>query len=506
MDVRYTPGPRFVVVGELAIAVLDPAVSAEVLETIWHTLVAGGGVGEVLQTMTGAYGTNLTAIPPFAVIAPAIDGVRLAVRGALVVRVRDRAGTQTVSGVGVTTWSERWMPDPVSIEILDADVAVSLSQDPLVCELPICSGVVKADSVGLVVRGALSDDAEVVGALASLASGPCPEMAGSVAFAPEMAFQAVPAPEIAFPETPAPEPFDPDVTFVDPGDPVTPEEPTVAPPARTPLPESGVQMSAPGIPTVEEPVSEGAEDSYDHLWGPTVLRRVEDAAIREAEDSDEAAPGAFAGGPLIADVPGSGAPGATPAEFSVGDHDGETIMGSQLAAIRAQAHGGPHPVSSPPGGLPPTGQTVLARVCGAGHPNPPQSTQCHLCGLDLLGEASRVSRPTLGRIVLSTGSVIELDRPVVVGRKPRVSRVQGADLPRLVTVPSPQQDISRSHLEVRIEEWHVLVVDLGTTNGTILQRPGQPHRRLHPNESVMVRSADVVDLGDGVTITFEEIP
>jgi FHA domain len=181
-------------------------------------------------------------------------------------------------------------------------------------------------------------------------------------------------------------------------------------------------------------------------------------------------------------------------------------MGSQLAAIRAQPHGGDHPVSSPPGALTPTGQTVLARVCDAGHPSPPQWTRCHLCGLDLLGEASRVSRPTLGRIVLSTGSVIELDRPVVVGRKPRVSRVQGADLPRLVTVPSPQQDISRSHLDIRIEEWHVLVVDLGTTNGTILQRPGQPHRRLHPNESVMIRSADVVDIGDGVTITFEAIP
>jgi hypothetical protein len=256
MDVRYTPGPRFVVVGELAIAVFDPSVSAEVLETVWHTLVAGGGVGEVLQTLTGAFGTNLTAIPTFAVIAPAIDGVRLAVRGPLVVRVRDRAGTQTVSGVGVTTWSERWMPDPVSIEILDAGAAVSLSPDPLVCELPICSGVVKAESVGLVVRGAYSDVAEVVHALASLAPGPDPEIAGSEAFAPEMAFRAAPATEMAFDGTPAPESSDPDVTFIDLGDPETQEEPAVAPPAQTPLPGSEAQMSAPGSQAVQETVAE----------------------------------------------------------------------------------------------------------------------------------------------------------------------------------------------------------------------------------------------------------
>jgi pSer/pThr/pTyr-binding forkhead associated (FHA) protein len=72
-------------------------------------------------------------------------------------------------------------------------------------------------------------------------------------------------------------------------------------------------------------------------------------------------------------------------------------------------------------------------------------------------------------------------------------------------VPSPQQDISRSHVEVRLEGWHVLVSDMSTTNGTTLLRSGQPPLRLHPGEAVMVVSRDVVDLGDGVTLTFEGI-
>ncbi|MEP7191355.1 MAG: FHA domain-containing protein [Actinomycetota bacterium] len=510
MDVRYSPGPRFVVVGEFAIAVLDPDVSSEVLETIWRTLAAGGDVGEVLQVMTGAYGTNLTAIPPFAVIAPALDGVRLAVRGPLIVRVGGLAGTETVSGVGVTTWHERWVPDPFSVEILSADTPAACSPEPLATELPIGSGVVKAEGVRLVVR---ETTPPVDSALPAFASAPDVVLAPAFASAPDVAsaptvMSAAPGPDpqtATNTEVLAGEPEDPDVTFVEPGDPVAANEPVEPAPRQAPFLSSRAQTLAPGVQTVELTAADGSEDSYDHLWGPTVLRRVEDAAVREAEVPEDAPAGPFDTGALIADVPGFGAAGAAPVESTEGDHDGETIMGNQLAAIRAQARAGA-PATSSPGAPTPTGATVLARVCDSGHPSPPQSTSCRVCGLDLLGDASRVGRPTLGRMVLSNGSVIDLDRPVVVGRKPRVSRVQGADLPRLITVSSPQHDISRSHLEVRIEEWHVLVVDLATTNGTILQRPGQPYQRLDPNETTMMRSEDVLDIGDGVTITFEAIP
>jgi pSer/pThr/pTyr-binding forkhead associated (FHA) protein len=76
------------------------------------------------------------------------------------------------------------------------------------------------------------------------------------------------------------------------------------------------------------------------------------------------------------------------------------------------------------------------------------------------------------------------------------------DMARLVTVPSPQQDISRSHLEITLEGWHVLLADLNTTNGTTLLRPGQSPRRLHPGEPTLMADGDSIDMGDGVTLTF----
>ncbi|MEV4669761.1 FHA domain-containing protein [Microbacterium sp. LWO12-1.2] len=95
---------------------------------------------------------------------------------------------------------------------------------------------------------------------------------------------------------------------------------------------------------------------------------------------------------------------------------------------------------------------------------------------------------------------------MIIGRRPRSTRASGANLPHLVAVESPQQDISRSHLEVRPEGDTVVVIDLHTTNGSTLLRPGADPMRLHPGEQTLVLSGDVVDLGDGVTVAFEDLP
>ncbi|MGM7667913.1 FHA domain-containing protein [Microbacterium sp. A93] len=123
-------------------------------------------------------------------------------------------------------------------------------------------------------------------------------------------------------------------------------------------------------------------------------------------------------------------------------------------------------------------------------------------------EAPTVAIPvaSVGRIRLSTGQSASLDRPVIIGRRPRSTRASGANLPHLIAVDSPQQDISRNHLEVRPEGDTVVVIDLHTTNGSTLLRPGADPMRLHPGEQVLVLSGDAVDLGDGVIVTFEDLP
>ena len=152
--------------------------------------------------------------------------------------------------------------------------------------------------------------------------------------------------------------------------------------------------------------------------------------------------------------------------------------------------------------LAPHGTEVLARSCFFGHPNPPVRMACAQCGGGLSPHAELVTRPSLGRVEVSTGESVDLSVTIIVGRFPQAQTTGSPVAQRLVTVPSPSQDISRSHLEIRLDGWHVLLVDLDTVNGTSLLRAGQPPRRLRPLEPTLVAEGDVVDLGDGITLSF----
>lgn len=110
---------------------------------------------------------------------------------------------------------------------------------------------------------------------------------------------------------------------------------------------------------------------------------------------------------------------------------------------------------------------------------------------------------TFPNLVLNTGAKVAVDRTVLIGRAPEAQRVTGRELPRLIAVPSPNNDISRTHVQVRVEGDLVVVTDLNSTNGVILVEPGQTPRRLHPDEPTPVPFFGVVDLGDGVTFTVE---
>lgn len=150
------------------------------------------------------------------------------------------------------------------------------------------------------------------------------------------------------------------------------------------------------------------------------------------------------------------------------------------------------------------GVTLTGLVCPNGHANSPEHTACRVCGVPLPREPRTVVRPPLGMVAITGGGRILLDRTAIIGRKPRASRVSGNEVPQLITVPSPQQDISRSHLELRLEGWHVVALDLGTTNGTTLYREGYEPVRLRPREGMVLRHGDRLDLGDGVHLMYGE--
>lgn len=96
--------------------------------------------------------------------------------------------------------------------------------------------------------------------------------------------------------------------------------------------------------------------------------------------------------------------------------------------------------------------------------------------------------------------VLRLDRVVIVGRRPAPPRVLRGPSPELVTVPSPRQQVSASHLAVSASGTAVVVEDLGSTNGTVIRPLGAPPIRMPSGGSMVVLTGTVVEIGDGNSI------
>ncbi len=149
-----------------------------------------------------------------------------------------------------------------------------------------------------------------------------------------------------------------------------------------------------------------------------------------------------------------------------------------------------------------------AVVCSEGHASPPEADRCRVCGADVAAAPQQwVERPVIGRLRFDgPPGIVPVTGPLVIGRAPRADRVSGDAVPTMVTVPSAEGDVSRSHLRVAVEGWHLLVVDLGATNGTVVTDPNGESRRLRPDEEKLVLPGSRVVLADTVGFVFEAQP
>ncbi|NMR30335.1 FHA domain-containing protein [Crystallibacter degradans] len=494
--ITYCPGPWLGLVRGGTIVLLEQSTREDVVMAVWEVLGAQPAPESVLGAVVSGYGMDLASIPQFAIVSFQ-DKLHAILRGDVVLN-SDGVGTSAeLSGEGVTTWTERLLP---AQELFD--LVINDGRDGEGRWLPLAEGIVQLGGIRVGV---------------DTAARPADPAAGQA----ESAEPAVPMSrheELNVPEGIEvtgiydPDDLDEAEDFEDtvihtkaqranlpPSAAVPPAENNVtagpAPSLAAPPQQSGparqvgpVQQSAPA----RQSAPASLIDSVPWLTPSASARaRAAESATAEAAQDLRA----------VNQVDRT-AEAAEAAEAPEGDHDGQTLLRRDLPLAPKTA---PAPVPDP-AQRPATGAMVLARVCPQGHANPPTSSNCSICAAGLADDASQVQRPSLGRMRLSTGEVIELDRPVIVGRQPSASRVQGNGMPRLVQVRSVSGDISRSHLEVRLEGWHVMLCDLKATNGTMLIRGGQPPRRLGQGESTILLDGDIADLGDGISLRFEDLP
>lgn len=420
-------------------------------------------------------------LPPFACVVTDGHDVRVLVRGAGSARVCFVDGRTTVVAArdGVTTWREEAFGGVIVVELTTHD-------GPPVSRLELV--VAPTDSAPLLPESLEHDG------LSIREQGPAAEPSADA--------------ELVGDHAPASSPSATDATLVLPSDlheTRAVEEPRVDPPV----------LSSP---------SHADEFDFAHLLEETHYRGVEAAAVREAAaeatDTPVASPESRenAGDPtrtgltmntavpslepasasqdgLIASVPIAVVPD-TPGrqlESVLGDHDGHTISVAALREIQGDLVQ-----------VPSIGPQVQAVFCVNGHPNPPIAPACRRCRGAISDRTVReVDRPAIGILRMSTGASVELDRSLLVGRRPTVGGIEPSDLVGLVVVPDPDHSLSRLHAEIRLEGWEVYVVDLDSKNGTYVQIPGQTPMKLRAGEPCMVVPGTRMRLGDVVEMHYE---
>ncbi|WP_102509436.1 FHA domain-containing protein [Sanguibacter massiliensis] len=457
---RSVPGDWFAVVVDGVAVMLPPRTPAGLLDAVWDTLRDGGDVVDVRRVVAD----EVRACGALSVVGGAVQAVLL---GDVVLSARTARGDDVRRGEP-DRWQEHHLRDVDGL-VLEAVGATRLGADAL----PVLAAVVPSAAVelGLVLRAGLSPAAEEP----------------SSAAAPSADAHVVDLPD----------------DLDDDGDTVlqVTAELRAQVDALAAAAAHPAAPAHPGAPADASPAASSEEQhdyslDEDHLDAMTILgvdhslRAEVDALAAEAERSagtGSATAPADADGHLaphppvpLPDASGTlprpaahpvlppppaplGPVAASTRVDAAADHDGLTVMSSDLVEIRKN----------------------LPTWTGDRVPGP---------------FAVPAERGT-AKLVMSSGLVVTLERTVLIGRAPVVSRVPNRSLPRLVTVPSPHHDISRTHVQVQDDGDRVFLTDLHSTNGVVVHGAGSAAVRLAPGVPTLLVLGATVDIGDGVTFS-----
>ena len=537
MLTRWVPGDILVAVGDGGVLALDG--STQAMEAMWTELGEHRCLGDLLKSLSRLHDNEVFTLPDFLMMA--IDGqeLRVAARGRFCLHLDTADGERSFSASEVVVWEESRY-ERVNQCILELTPATRHPAGPEGLDefLPLRSGIVRASQLHIDFGDhqlPLSSPAQT-GAHGGQGA-PLPSAAQEIL----QQAQADGAPERDDPPPSSSLPARREQgkaayqSRPDPGQTLEPQSmgpmDSAGSPQGTGAGDPAAALGPDNVPAAEAaaPQAHGQQaqdDKAGRLVEHTMMQGAE-AAVGPASSQDmdplarlAAGPGRHRASPLgesasgrhssqaaeplpaQRQAPDGGADAASPngsaPSGAQGKHDGRTVSAVGLHAAR-NALGGQTGLDEPSG----TGPSVMAVFCEAGHPNPVHASSCRECDSTITSGTGQVERQVLGVLRVSSGATAILDTDVIIGRLPQGTSSTAAQRPRLLTVPSPGKAISKTHCAVRVEGWDMRVEDLGSTNGTFLLRAGEEPRRVPEHQQLFLRVGDIIDIGDGTTLTVE---
>lgn len=526
----YSPGRWTALAGANTWVLLQLDADHVMRPQLWQLVSGNAPLDELVSELAR---DGLRTTPHFAMVQREGDEAIVIVRGTARVLVDGFSDDHyEVDGAGVTTWIERRVGEVARLEL------VGLSEvDAAAPSLPLSSGVALAGVIRLMCREnpegrvSVEDDAPAASEIAETAvTDSVPVTATAENLTDTLSSDATSM--FTPPEDPEPEPEPEPAIATQAAVVLNPYDQLFEETQQRTVEDAAVRpaeaVAPPPVPaeTLPSPLPAPPPELPPNLtpgWSAVPLEHVGPVVHRVGSPPAPTPPAA------TPPAPAGSASSAVPTSSAPTPSDGGLIDATPWAARHAPStpsFPAPQQISSPAAEIEETertvkrsavrgvtpgptsaaahfGPTVQAVLCPAGHLNPAHATACRVCHQSLaVQDPVTVPRPVLGVLKLSTGDVVTLDRGVLLGRSPSAEFDGKGERPHVVRLPSPGQDISRTHAEIRIDGWHVLITDLDSTNGTMITVPGEEPRRLRPNDPTMIPPGTVVSLADEVSFEY----
>ncbi|MCL2736392.1 MAG: FHA domain-containing protein [Propionibacteriaceae bacterium] len=477
-DAIYAPGAATLVCVPGLAVLIDLSVNDPLVTRVYQVAQASADIDDVLDVLVSP---GLKAVRSFALATRVGEECRIIVRGSFCAEGPD--GPLTPSGVLSDISFSR--PGPLSL-------FAGESEGPW---LSLAHGVVSAAAVQILDSDTWNPAHAI--APASMQSAPARSAAGA------------PAPRHA-------------IVSVDFTSPIRPAGAVAPPPMVQPVPLAAQVTPPPSRtappPNRTAPLPDRPAPPPDHPAPPMV--RLNPALMppvptRPAPDDSQRAPVSIDRVPAQFEVAPVAEEQSAPAPRSA------VIQAVPWAIAGPAPEPTPEPVASPPGvdperlemtvdrrTLSPRSSRpetmVVAVTCPDGHLTPAYVGTCRTCGKPIPPQEPHVTeRPSLGVLRLSNGDSVVLDRGAILGRSPHPPNDGASEQPNLVRLDDPTKGISSQHCEVSLDFWHVLVTDLGSTNGTEVILPGQAPIRLTPHDAMTIEPGTKVVLAEIQDFVFE---
>jgi hypothetical protein len=378
---------------------------------LWTLVSNDALLDDILDELSS---TGLKALPDFGIAQLEGDSVRVVARGRTVISAElAGGGTHEVDASDVRTWIEEVIADVTAITItlssLDGDSDGDGDGDP---------DEVFAVLAGSVPARSLTRRYDVADEHAAIAESRWSAQAvQSPAAAHEAPHVGEPSDALGLSEPELAEAPEADLEML-PDDAGSVAEAFVAPASSDSWFDSGADERAPAAPQPAHP--QPAPPMLDMTADPEEL-----ATHR-----------------VFADVPPSGAGlGGAPPEPTV-------VIGSD----DGQARGPVTPIFD---------EDVVGELPGDDEPIPFSSPEL----ADVLADGGNTVSPAVADagvfavLSFSNGERINIDRPVLIGRNPKVAGTVKGGLPHIMKFDGPGQGLSRSHAEIRIEDGEIVLAD-----------------------------------------------